>query len=112
MCVGYTAIPEMEFLSSLTLPNIFERPEWRMLLSKSSKFISSPLNSKPLKMYVTEISSDDLFERLSDYDYQRAYRWRRNRKLENTTCWILKQSDVLSWLRGEGPQCLWLSGIG
>jgi hypothetical protein len=63
-------------------------------------------------MGVVEIAADDLFERLSDYDYQRAYRWRRNRKLEHTTTWILKQSDVLAWLRGEGPQCLWLSGIG
>ena len=63
-------------------------------------------------MTPVEIAADDLFERLSDYDYQRAYRWRTNRKLENTTCWILKQSDVLTWLHGEGPQCLWLSGIG
>jgi len=63
-------------------------------------------------MTLIEIADDDIFERLSDYDYQRAYRWRRNRKLENTTSWILKQSDVLAWLRGEGPQCLWLSGIG
>jgi hypothetical protein len=63
-------------------------------------------------MTLVEIAADDLFERLSDYDYQRAYRWRTNRKLENTTCWILNQSDVMAWLRGEGPQCLWLSGIG
>jgi hypothetical protein len=63
-------------------------------------------------MAMLETDPDDLFERLSDYDYQRAYRWRTNRKLENTTGWILKQSDVLAWLRGEGPQCLWLSGIG
>src|SRR5271170_7820102 len=63
-------------------------------------------------MTLIEIADDDIFERLSDYDYQRAYRWRRNRKLENTTSWILKQSDVLAWLHGEGPQCLWLSGIG
>ena len=63
-------------------------------------------------MILVEIAADDLFERLSDYDYQRAYRWRKNRKLENTTGWILKHPDFLAWLGGQGPQCLWLSGIG
>jgi hypothetical protein len=61
---------------------------------------------------LAEIAADNIFEHLSDYDYQRAYRWRRNRKLANTTGWILKHSDFLAWLRGEGPRCLWLSGIG
>lgn len=110
--VGSSTLPAIEYMSPLILANVTKRREWQMLLSKSSKCLSTLLNTKSLKISVVEIVADDLFERLSDYDYERAYRWRRDRKLKNTTSWILKQSDVLAWLRGEGLQCLWLSGIG
>lgn len=111
LILGHIAPPPLDLMSPLILPSIIDRPEWRILLSKSSKF-SYPLNATLLKMGFVEITADNLFERLSDYDYQKAYRWRRNRRLENTTRWILEHSDFLAWLRDEGPQCLWLSGIG
>jgi hypothetical protein len=67
---------------------------------------------EPAKYNSIEIPPDGLFERLSDYDYQRAYRWRTRRKLKETTEWILKRPEFLNWLKGEDSQCLWLSGIG
>ena len=60
---------------------------------------------------MVEISGSDIFERLSNYDYQRAYRLRARRKLEHTTKWILKHPDFKSWLNDGTPRCLWLSGI-
>ena len=58
-----------------------------------------------------EISGFDIFERLSNYDYQRTYRRQSRRKLEHTTRWILKHPDFISWLNSETSGCLWLSGI-
>lgn len=40
---GHIALPAIDFMSPLTLPNIIERPEWRTLLSKSSKFLPTVL---------------------------------------------------------------------
>jgi hypothetical protein len=37
--IGHIALPALDFMSPLILPNIIERPEWRMLLSRSSKFL-------------------------------------------------------------------------
>jgi hypothetical protein len=65
-----------------------------------------------LKDDFADISLHDIFERLSNYDCHKAYRRRANRKFENTTQWILTHPDFVTWLNGEGPQCLWLSGIG
>lgn len=76
----------------------------------------SPPKSKVLSMDPVDLCGDDIFERLSNYDYQRAYRRRANYKLENTTKWILKHPDFVAWLGDDaehpGPNCLWLSGIG
>src|SRR5271169_2599182 len=68
--------------------------------------------TKVLKDDFADISTHDIFERLSNYDCHKAYRRRANRKFENTTQWILTYPDFVTWLNGEGPQCLLLSGIG
>ena len=70
------------------------------------------LKTKVLNDNFVDTSPHDIFERLSNYDYHKAYRRRASRKFENTTQWILKHPDFVAWLHGEGPQCLWLSGIG
>jgi hypothetical protein len=40
--VGHVALPVLDFMSPLILPNIIERPEWQMLLSRGSKYLSIP----------------------------------------------------------------------
>jgi hypothetical protein len=44
--VGHTAVLAIDLL---ILSNMTERPEWRMLLSKSSKCLST-VNTRPLNM--------------------------------------------------------------
>ncbi|KAH8723832.1 hypothetical protein GQ44DRAFT_773708 [Phaeosphaeriaceae sp. PMI808] len=84
--------PALEMTSALTLPGITKRSEWQMLLRSSG------------------IPEDGLLERLSDYDYERAYRWRRRCRIEHTTNWIRKHPDFVAWLDGREPRCIWLSG--
>lgn len=70
------------------------------------------LKADVLKDDFTDIPVYDIFERLSNYDCYKAYRRRANYKFENTTQWILQHADFVTWLNGEGPQCLWLTSIG
>ena len=63
------------------------------------------------RVILVDTSGSDIFERLSNYDYQRAYGRLARRKLGGTAKWILKNLHLDSWLNNGTPQCLWLSGI-
>jgi hypothetical protein len=41
--IGHVALPAIDFTSPLILPGIIERPEWQMVLSKSSEFLPNIL---------------------------------------------------------------------
>jgi hypothetical protein len=78
-------------------------------LAKQYVPILSSTNSP--RVTLVDISGLDIFERLSNYDHQRAYGRLARRKLEHTAKWILENPHFDSWLNDGTPQCLWLSGI-
>ncbi|PLB54061.1 hypothetical protein P170DRAFT_7759 [Aspergillus steynii IBT 23096] len=52
----------------------------------------------------------NMFERLSDYDPDRAHRNHLWNRCPNTTEWILEHQAYKAWFHGTGPPLLWLTG--
>ncbi|KAI9933784.1 hypothetical protein MW887_004856 [Aspergillus wentii] len=80
-------IPSSDIVRFLALSN---RPEWSITHKEFSPY--------------------NIFDRLSDYDQDRTCRDYLRKRCPHTTYWILENERFISWFRGEGHPCLWLTG--
>src|SRR5437868_1171524 len=94
-------------MSQLAVLKIVKRPEWQIVLSQGSTYFTLTILHIQ-RLTLIDMPGSDMFERLSSYDHQRAYKRRARRKLEHTTKWILKHPKFEAWLNDKAPRCLWL----